>query len=462
MNTFLQITAIVLAGFSVCMSLLVAFRLRQPTSPAWWGLKVFAGALAPFLALAGALSFFLGIIAGPLWIVLPGVYATFFFLIYLYRVKISIERSPTFDQAFGQDWRNRIKSAQQTKFLSNATPLVLPAVPGSDFILEQDIPFCTIPGTNRILLCDVWQPAKHIRPSGLAFIYFHGSAWYMLDKDFGTRPFFKHLVAQGHVIMDVGYRLFPETDMTGMVHDVFRAVRWMKTNAYVYKVNADRIVTGGGSAGAHLALLAAYTYKDSTFIPKELQGTDLSVHAVVSAYGPVDLEALYYHTGQHISTRKKPNKNKPVSMPAWIQKMTGEKFHRLGFDKDSQFGTLPKMLGCHPDECPGIYASFSPITYIHKECPPTFIIQGQHDLIVPESSTKKFFERLSESGVPVVMYSIPQTDHAFDLVLPVISPVAHTAFYTIERFLALQVSHSKQEDPRRDTKVSYEIPYEFG
>ena len=64
----------------------------------------------------------------------------------------------------------------------------------------------------------------------------------MMDKDFQTRPFFRHLVAQGHTVMDVAYRLCPEVDIYGMVGDVKRAIAWMKTNASRYGVNPEKIV----------------------------------------------------------------------------------------------------------------------------------------------------------------------------------------------------------------------------
>jgi hypothetical protein len=44
--------------------------------------------------------------------------------------------------------------------------------------------------------------------------------------------------------------------------------------------------------------------------------------------------------------------------------------------------------------------------------------------------------RLLEYKVPAVMHIIPQTDHAFDLILPGISPAAHTVIYDVERFIA--------------------------
>ena len=186
-------------------------------------------------------------------------------------------------------------------------------------------------------MSDVWQPNATVTPSGLAFIYLHGSAWSLLDKDVGTRPFFSHLAAQGHVIMDVAYRLAPETDMMGIVNDVKRAIVWMKENALTYGVNPNTIVVGGGSAGGHLALLTAYTANNSQFTPKELEGKDISVSAVISLYGPTDLEAMYYHTNQHLTTRETPGKPKkaaPTQMPGWIIKKMGKEYHRLGFDKE--------------------------------------------------------------------------------------------------------------------------------
>ena len=184
----------------------------------------------------------------------------------------------------------------------------LPASPDPIFI--RNISFHTIAGKNRELLCDIWQPPYNIIHSGLAFIYLHGSAWTVLDKDFGTRIFFRRLASQGHVIMDVAYRLFPETDFMGMVHDTKYAIAWMKANAVAYGVNPDRIVIGGGSAGAHIALLAAYTSQNSQFMPTDLEKVDLNVRGVISLYGQADLKATYYHTCQHLTSHSALAKKK--------------------------------------------------------------------------------------------------------------------------------------------------------
>jgi acetyl esterase/lipase len=286
-----------------------------------------------------------------------------------------------------------------------------------------------------------------VRPSGLALIYLFGSAWYMLDKDFGTRPFFKHLTAQGHVIMDVAYRLAPETDLTGMVHDVKRAVVWMKEQANIYGIDPSRIIVSGGSAGAHLALMTAYTSNDPKFTPAELAGKDISVYAVISIYGQSDLTAMYYHTNQHLTTRSipgTPKKAVPSKMPNWMVKAFGKEYHRLGFDKDFvKSGSMATLLGGHPDEYPERYAQFSPLTYVHANCPPTLLIHGEHDIMAPVTAIRRLHSHLVEEHVPTVLHILPQTDHGFDLILPKIAPAAHNAIYDVERFMAIMAMRER-------------------
>ena len=286
----------------------------------------------------------------------------------------------------------------------------------------------------------------------------HGSAFYFLDKDYGTRPFFRHLAAQGHVIMDVAYRLAAETDLMGMINDVKRAIVWLKENAGRYEVDPDRIILGGGSAGGFLALMAAYTINDARFTPLELDGKNIDCRGVVAEYPATDLEALYYHTNQHLTTRLQPDELKkrvPTEIPAWMKKRIGADVHRLGMDKGFEnVGTIAPLTGGHPDECPERYKLFSPIAHVSSNCPPTLLIHGEHDIMAPVNSTRLLYDHLIKEKVPTIMHILPQTDHGFDLVLPNIAPSAHNAFYDVERFMALicakTATHNKKISRRQE------------
>jgi acetyl esterase/lipase len=286
-------------------------------------------------------------------------------------------------------------------------------------IWERDVPFWTVPGTDRQLLCDIWRPANG-NVSGLVFVYFHGSGWWLFDKDFCTRPFFRHLVAQGHTVMDVAYRLCPEVDIYGMVGDVKRAIAWMKANASHYGVNSEKIVLGGGSAGGHLAQLAGYTPEHPALTPEDVQNADLSVCGIVSYYGPTDMLAAYQHEDQQVFLDFSP-----VSIGPDTPKNRRD------------YGRMDVLLGGHLQDVPDMYELASPITHVHPGCPPTLLIQGEQDFITPVDATRAHYTKLVESGVPAINVVYPWTDHGFDMLLTQFSPPVQSALYDVDRFLAL-------------------------
>jgi acetyl esterase/lipase len=233
--------------------------------------------------------------------------------------------------------------------------------------------------------------------------------------------FFRHLVAQGHLVMDVDYRLYPEADISSMVGDVKRAIVWIKRNATRLGIDSDRVVLAGASAGGHLSQLAAYAPNEPSLTPDDVRGADLSVRGVVSYYGPSDLFAVYRHTSQQRLRLAKPTQT--------------ASHYRL---KDA--GRLDLLLGGHPDEVPDAYTMASPITHVHSGCPPTLLIQGESDWITPVDATRELHRRLVNAGVPSVNVVLPHTNHGFDLLLPRVSPSAQAALYEVDRFLALMAA----------------------
>ncbi len=274
-----------------------------------------------------------------------------------------------------------------------------------------------------------------MKPSGVAVIYCHGSGWYLSDKDMGTRPFFRHLAAQGHVVMDVAYRMCPETDVLGMVADVKEAVAWMKAHAADYGADPERVVLSGGSAGAHLAMLTAFVPDHPDLTPAHLIDRDLSVRAMISFYGPPDMRAIAQHNGSiGFPAYRADLAEGPVRPPArpsteWqaFQSLQWKRVGNLAWD----------MFGGTEDEAPEMYALASPITHVHAACPPTLLIQGAQDILVPVTSVRTLHTRMIAVGAPVAYLELPNTDHAFDLVLPRLSPPAQAAWFEVDRFLVL-------------------------
>jgi acetyl esterase/lipase len=408
-----------------------------------------SASLAPFIAVVALRSAVVGALYRMPLAASAGLLGAVLSARYLWRV---MRQTGDFAGAFGSDWAQHIQPEQARHMLKNHWTLAI--ADRSEPRWERNIPFWTIPGTDRQLLCDVWQPPAGVQASGLAFVYFHGSGWHLLDKDFGTRPLFRHLAAQGHVIMDVAYRLCPETELTGMVGDVRRAVAWIKANAAKYGVNPNRIVIGGGSAGGHLALLAAYTDKHAQLTPDDVKAVDTSVSGVISWYGPTDMRAYYEHGGTISGFEEQPQETDLTSL---TNKLVEALFRRMRATNPttniriptlSHVGLMRSLLGGTLDEVPHVYDLASPVHHVGPHCPPTLMLYGEHDTIVPVEAARTMYHKLREVGVPAVYVEFPQTEHAFDLIImPRFAPAAQAALYHVERFLALLASPTFELKP---------------
>jgi acetyl esterase/lipase len=407
---------------SLLCLILISFLFIPIRPPFNWILPLLTTALSPFLVVMGGLGAGLGWLYHAPIAVAAGLLGAGISVIYIVLVTA---QQPSFDLAFGKDWKTRLPPSREAHMFKRRWNIGLPRT--AESLWERNIPFWTIPDTDRKLLCDVWQPPEGVARSGLAVIYMHGSAWWVLDKDYGTRPFFRHLAAQGHVIMDVAYRLCPEVDIYGMVGDVKRAVAWMKSNAARYQVNPERIVLWGASAGGHLSMLAGYAPHHPLLTPPDVEGSNLTVRAVASYYGPTDLRAVYEHTHQKRLFGGLPKVEIGLASAADKKKNM------------NNVGRLDTLLGGHLDEIPEVYELASPVTHVNMDCPPTLLIQGKPDAYAVAYTTNELYRRLVECGVTAVNIMYPLTNHAFDMLLPQVSPPTQAALYYLDRFLALMI-----------------------
>jgi acetyl esterase/lipase len=424
---------VVVAALLLVWSSLLYIPLRwRPVGGIFLFPKLAAGALAPFIAVSGLLVALLGAAAGSALIaVLAGTAAL---AAAVAVVRIALPQTGLV-RAFGSNWPQQIPEQNQAAMLRRRWRWRLP--PPASARCEHDLPFAVVPGSAQVLRCDLWQPPAGVPASGLGLVYLHGSAWTVLDKDSGTAALFGRLAAQGHVIMDVAYRLFPDTDLPGMVADAKRAVAWLKTHAGTYGIRPDRVVLAGASAGGHLTLLGGFAPHQPSLTPGELAAADVTVCGVVSLYGPADLAAMYHHVGQAAAIAENPDPSWAASPPPWVRRLFDRSAERLGFEKFAVAGRFDLLLGGTPEQVPHRYAWQSPINHVYPGCPPTLLLHGVHDMMAPVSATRTLARKLDQAGVPVVCVITPHADHGFDLMLPTWSPPAQAALYELERFLAI-------------------------
>jgi acetyl esterase/lipase len=364
LEVIMIILAYILSGLSLLMSVLFLIQLKIPRGFIGLLPKLTAGALSPYWAVMGVVGAVIGWVYQAVWAIPMGIVGAGWMIWYVWRCT---RDHNGFEQAFGAGWSDQILPQQAKLMVQKRWTWYLKMKASPEPSWERDIPFWTIPGTDRQLLCDIWRPANG-NVSGLALVFFHGGAWYLFDKDFGTRPFFRHLVAQGHTVMDVAYRLCPEVDIYGIIGDVKRAIAWMKANASRYGVNPEKIVLGGSSVGGHLALLAGYTPQHPELTPEDVRSADLSVCGVVSYFGPTDLLAAYQHENQQQFVGQPPV---PIGK-------------RLDFNEIKRIiGRFDILLGGWPQDALYTYQLASPITHVQPGYPPLCSSKGTKTSLFP-------------------------------------------------------------------------------
>ena len=246
------------------------------------------------------------------------------------------------------------------------------------------------------LTLDIYRPPQ--KGTYPAIVILHGGAW-QGGSPGDNAEFSRYMAARGYVVWAITYRSAPKYKFPAQIDDVQTALRFIQQHGLEYETDVNRVALMGRSAGAHLAMLAAYdTPKPNT----------LPIRAVVDYYGPVDLTAGYYDV---------PNPD-PINSRA----------------------ILLDFLGGTPDQLGNLYKTASPITYVDiakqqkHPLPPSLLIYGGKDHIVMAKFGKALGQNLLSSGGQAIFLEIPWADHSFDAVFSGVSN--QLALYYTERFLA--------------------------
>ena len=238
---------------------------------------------------------------------------------------------------------------------------------------------------GKDLHLDFFAPQTVNDNNGAAIIVIHGGGWNSrVRNDFPQWN--EWLSKQGFAVFDIDYRLAPQPNLLTATGDVKCAVLWIKQHAAEFKISPDRIALFGRSAGAHLALLAAYSAGDSRLSPScQANGQNEIVRAVVSFYAPIEMIWAYDN-------------------PANQRVLDGPQ-------------TLADFIGGSPHESDDVRQRFelaSPLTHLSAQAPPTLFVHGGFDQIVREENMKFADDKLSERNIPHKTIYLPYAQHGFD------------------------------------------------
>ena len=96
-----------------------------------------------------------------------------------------------------------------------------------------------------------------------------GGAWSVGYKRVQAYTLMSRMVQLGWICVSIDYSKSPRATFPAHLLDVKRAIAWVRENIADYGGDPDFIAITGGSAGAHLASLAALTPNDPPFQPPD-------------------------------------------------------------------------------------------------------------------------------------------------------------------------------------------------
>ena len=217
-------------------------------------------------------------------------------------------------EALGPDYRDRLSATYTDLDLS--TPLSQLAMPfrlhDDEVEVVKDLPYDTGHGKRGLL--DVYRQRDADLTRAPVLLQVHGGAWSVGDKEHQGIPLMLHMAARGWVCVTINYRLSPRDPFPAHVVDVKRAIAWIREHGPAYGADPAFLAITGGSAGGHLAALAALTPNDPEYQPG-FEDADTSVQAAVPHYGVYDFAGATGGRAAQLHARPLPGAEGDVQGP---------------------------------------------------------------------------------------------------------------------------------------------------
>ena len=242
------------------------------------------------------------------------------------------------------------------------------------------------------LTSDITRPAGDERRLPV-MVYVHGGGWTGGDPQRQARDMYHALALDGWVVVAIRYPFTPDVSVEHQIEVVKAGVRWVRTDLGEHGVDAHEVVLAGGSAGGHLATMAAIT----------ADHPDEKVDACVGIYGIYDMA----------------NRN-------------GTRAH---------WDTIAnQVMRATVSAAPNRYDELSPLTQITDRTPHMLVVHGTRDTLVPIAEAEQFVDALEAAGRPVEYVPVPGAQHAFDAVS---SPTSRTVAAVIRDHLRAHLTRDR-------------------
>jgi acetyl esterase/lipase len=252
------------------------------------------------------------------------------------------------------------------------------AADAPEYIRTEDVIYGRKWGTALTL--DVLTPKANA--NGAAVIFVISGGWFSGHEAInpaGLSEFLKH----GYTVFAVVHGSQPKYTVPEILQDMHRAVRFIRYHAGDYKIDPDRMGISGASAGGHLSLMQGTAGDAGNPNAKDpIDRVSSRLQAVACFFPPTDF--LNWGTEGHIMDSQAVSDPFKPALDFHEQDKQTHMFMRI--EDRARINDILKQI--------------SPITHVTAESPPTLIIHGDADKLVPIQQSERIRDRFKDAGVP--------------------------------------------------------------
>ncbi|MBM3844662.1 MAG: alpha/beta hydrolase [Verrucomicrobia bacterium] len=248
------------------------------------------------------------------------------------------------------------------------------AAPATD--VRTNLEFAVI-GDVRLTL-DTYVPQEGPAPFP-TIVWVHGGGFVSGDKKEFPRTLLDPILASGFAMVSVNYRLAPKHPFPACVDDVEAAIAFIKAHARSWKLDPDKLILMGESAGGLIVSVVGGRARPEN-----------RVAGVVSLFGEHDLVTRVQENPCIMDGRAEP-------MPAGGCLSPGLK-------------ALLNITAATQEAMPIVQAA-SAVSYVRKDMPPYLLIHGTREFHVPYEQAVSMHDRMKRKGADCTLLSILGGSH---------------------------------------------------
>lgn len=242
------------------------------------------------------------------------------------------------------------------------------------------------------LTMDVFTPKE---PNHAAVVLVVSGGWFSAHEVINT-VWFNPALNHGYTIFAVVHGSQPKFTIPEILSDMNRSIRYIRHHAADYGIDPGRIGIMGGSAGGHLSLMQGTA--GSAGDPKAADPVDREnsrVQAVACLFPPTDF-LNYGKPGENALGR---GILKDFRAPFDFAELDAPTRHFVTITDEAKILVIGKEI--------------SPINHVSADDPPTLIIHGDADVLVPLQQSQIIVEKLKAAGVKAKLIVKPGAGHGW-------------------------------------------------